>query len=95
MSYGPFRKRGGGGGGEYAKIFCDIFARVSVKNLKIFPNIFPLEPNFLFSFMKKIRSAYFNMHIEKIIQFFFQKSAKHRFLPYGGGAQPFTDWSVT
>ena len=33
---------------EYAKVFCGIFARVSVKN--IFQHIFPLEPTFFFFF---------------------------------------------
>ena len=35
---------------KYAKIFCDIFARVSIKNL--FSPYFPFEPFFL-SFMNK------------------------------------------
>ena len=31
---------------EYAQIFCKLFAKVSVKNLDIFQNSFPLKPNF-------------------------------------------------
>ena len=57
------------------KYFVNIFARVSVKNLDIFPDIFsifsifPLEPKFFFSIIKKYvldHYASLYMHSEKL-----------------------------
>ena len=85
---------------KYAKIFCDILARVSVKNLDIFPNIFIQNKSF-FSFMKNIRFrpfCIFKYAYRKIIKkyLFFKSPQKPGFcLIEGGGAQNFMDWSVT
>ena len=78
---------------KYAKIFIDIFAMVSVKNLDIFLDIFIRYWKFsfrtkVFFFIKNIRFRpfcifwyeYWKIIIK--IPIFFQKSAKKRFFPY-------------
>ena len=81
---------------KYAKMFCDIFARVSVKN--IFPDIFIKYWNFskhfsfrikVFFFHKNIHTYVldhfesFDMHNEKLLKKIIRK--ENFFLPFGAG----------
>ena len=110
-SYGPVRKRGGGGSQpkqvifqkkakeaecseteKYAKVICDIFARVSVQNLEMFPHhfhkifkVFFLQNRFFFKYtFQTILDLLIciSKNYKKTLNFFPQKNG---FLSYGGG----------
>ena len=77
-------------------IFCEIFARISVRYRYFHEILNFVVQNQIFFFLKNVldHSGSFDIHIENYIFFFLFSKVRKK--PYvGGGAKNVTDWSAT